>query len=126
MKEIPLTRGKVALVDDCDYEFLMQWKWVFNSKGYAQRHIFSAEACTRQKTCHMHRVIAERIGLEIRGHAIDHRDCDGLNNTRINLRLATRQQNSANRNRLKIIVPDSKASIGIRRSGEQIYVLMVG
>jgi len=27
MERIPLTKGKEALVDDRDYDYLMQWKW---------------------------------------------------------------------------------------------------
>jgi len=36
MKEIQLSQGKVALVDDCDFEWLNQWKWSL-SNGYGQR-----------------------------------------------------------------------------------------
>jgi hypothetical protein len=35
VKEIPLTQGKFALVDDADFRWLSRWKW------YAVRH-FSA------------------------------------------------------------------------------------
>ena len=33
MTEIVLTQGKVAIVDDDDYEFLSQWKWRATKSG---------------------------------------------------------------------------------------------
>jgi hypothetical protein len=36
-KQIPLTKGQFALVDDADYDWLNQWRWRLNSKGYAIR-----------------------------------------------------------------------------------------
>ncbi len=37
-KTIPLTRGYSAIIDDCDYEKLKDYKWIYN-QGYAKRFV---------------------------------------------------------------------------------------
>ncbi len=87
MKRIPLTRGKEALVDDQDYEYLMQWKWHAGKGG---------EYATRDKSIHMHQVLAELMNFPV-GSIADHFNRDGLDNRRKNLRPATNQTNLMNR-----------------------------
>jgi AP2 domain len=92
MKEISLTQGKVALVDDEDYEWLNQWKWCAQRSGrtyYAFRTDCSGD---RPRKVYMHRLI---MG-EPKGIQIDHRNNDGLNNQRGNLRLDPDSQNNRN------------------------------
>lgn len=89
MKEITLTRGKVALVDDEDYEQLSSHKWTahkaFNT-WYAKRHDRSLGHVT------MHREI---LGLKFGDGIIgDHKDFNGLNNQRYNLRACSKLQNN--------------------------------
>lgn len=96
MKKISLTNGKVALVDDCDYEYLMQWRWQANGDKYARRIVWHQRY---GEPIWMHRVIAERMGLDIVGKKIDHFDGNKLNDRRDNLRIATNQQNGSNRGR---------------------------
>jgi hypothetical protein len=88
MKKIKLTRGRCALVDDQDFEYLNQWKWFYGNHGYAQRRLGK-----RGRMLGMHRVI---MG-EPKGFLVDHIDGDGLNNCRSNLRVATHAQNLCNR-----------------------------
>lgn len=92
MKTIPLTRGFVALVDDADFEFLTRQKWHairVKEKWYAQG---SRVVRGRATTILMHRLImGSPLGLEI-----DHRDNDGLNNQRGNLRICTSSDNKKN------------------------------
>jgi hypothetical protein len=102
MKRIPLTKGKEALVDECDYAYLMQWKWFCSSSGRAVRNAkqsdvasFVKRPLSRQRIL-MHRVVAERTGLKIAGKDVDHVDTNPLNNQRNNLRPATDAQNSSN------------------------------
>jgi hypothetical protein len=93
-KEIPLTQGQVAIVDDCDYEYLSQFKWFAHRNKftwYAQRN--SSRANGRQTVIHMHRVILD-APPDLK---VDHKDADGLNNIRTNLRLATYSQNNQNK-----------------------------
>jgi len=41
MAVIALSRGKVAIVDDIDYDWLMAGpKWTCDSKNYAVRHVY--------------------------------------------------------------------------------------
>lgn len=93
--KIKLTQGKFVLVDDIDYRYLSQWKWFAawtNSGYYAKRN--SPRIDGKQKAILMHRVIAERMGIDSK--MIDHKDRNTLNNQRENLRAATRSQNMHN------------------------------
>ena len=95
MKQIPLTQGKFALVDDADFDWLNQWKWTLvrtDCKLYAVRNAY--EDYGRNKIISMHRVI---MGDEVAGCDTDHIDGDGLNNQRSNLRACTRAENMRNR-----------------------------
>jgi hypothetical protein len=85
MKEIPLTQGKVALVDDADYEALAKHKWSF-SHGYAKR------SDANRKTVYMHRQL-----LGVVGGIIDHKNGSGIDNRRSNLRIADKRLNGINR-----------------------------
>jgi hypothetical protein len=97
MKEIPLTRGKIALIDDEDFEVVSQYKWSAMKHGrtfYARTNIpVSGHGKQKQRTLRMHQLLV--------GKGRDHEDGDGLNNQRKNLRIATHRQNGANSRRPK-------------------------
>jgi hypothetical protein len=92
MKQIPLSDGVLALVDDIDYERIAQHKWRLNKKKYPARVAYQGDG-TRQKV-YMHREI---LGLT-KGDPrhVDHRDGNPLNNVRSNLRFASQLQNNRN------------------------------
>lgn len=103
MKKIELTKGKFALVSDEDYEYLTRWRWKATkgtSKWYAVRNVAITKrddkGRRKYKVLYMHKVIAERAGLDV-SEMIDHEDRDSLNNQRYNLRPATVKQNNENR-----------------------------
>lgn len=103
-KLIPLTKGKVAIVDDEDYDALSRYRW-YCLKGknsdtlfYACRSASEAERLAgAQKFIKMHRQILNAPP----GQRIDHENGDGLDNQRHNLRFATPTQNSQNKRRQK-------------------------
>lgn len=96
MREIPLTCGQVALVDDADYERLAKHKWFARKDAdrgwYAERKVWKPGPVRQQRVA-MHR---EVLGVESGLH-VDHRNGNGLDNRRENLRAATHSQNQANR-----------------------------
>ncbi len=90
--KIPLTQGKCAIVDGCDYTYLNQFKWYYDNKGYAIRNC--------DPTIFMHRVILERMGYQDFADS-DHINRNGLDNRRCNLRPATGSQNGWNTGKRK-------------------------
>lgn len=99
MKQIELTQGKFALVDDEDYEELNKYKWYANYSPntktfYAVRNYSVGKK--KQKAVKMHRHIMQLKGYDISGKVIDHINHDTLDNTKGNLRVCTHSQNLMN------------------------------
>jgi hypothetical protein len=82
MKCIELTRGKVAIVDDGDFEYLAQWRWFCSVKGYAVRSTYpdGPRNWKNIKTVWMHReILKPRDEFEtdhINGNKLDNRRCN--------------------------------------------------
>ncbi len=91
MKEIPLTRGLFAMVDDSDFDELSMVLWQA-SPDSSGRFRATRKVARGSAVLHMGRVIlGEPDGV------VDHIDGNALNNQRHNLRVVTRLQNSWNR-----------------------------
>jgi hypothetical protein len=92
-KQIPLTQGKVALVDEADFDLVCQFKWRARfsyGRWYASRTVKHPDG--KRRDVQMHRFIL--------GNATEHTDHinhDGLDNRRVNLRPCSRTQNAHNR-----------------------------
>jgi HNH endonuclease len=88
-KQIALTQGKFAIVDESNFEWLNSFKWsaTFSSNiWYATRRI-------NKITVPMHRFIMEPSSELY----VDHINGNGLHNTIDNLRVCTNSQNGMNR-----------------------------
>lgn len=89
--------GKIAIIDDEDYDYISQYKWTFNPAehlgsggGYAVTRVKSNGTVKRISMQNL--IMSPPDGL-----IVDHINGDALNNCRSNLRLATTAQNLANR-----------------------------
>jgi hypothetical protein len=97
MKEIPLTQGLFALVDDAEFAALNAHKWHAVKMGTASRPLFYAVrnitiAANKGRLELMHR----RIMRATHGLVVDHINSDTLDNRRINLRLCSQGENMKN------------------------------
>lgn len=105
MKEIPLTQGYVALVDDGDYEELSQFNWYANVQSDGRVYARRMNNRTKRQVS-MHRQIAGVPGL-----VIDHINGNGLDNRRDNLRGVSPAENAQN------ITKPTRAKTGERNIG---------
>jgi len=118
-KSIPLSRGKFAIVDDADYEWLSQYKWHFATVGYAASII-------NGKSVYMHRLLLTPPAK----HYVDHIDRNRLNNARSNLRIVTPTQSLMNQSKRKNVTSSfrgvafiqGKWSARIKVNGQEIPI----
>jgi len=87
MKEIKLTQGRVAKIDDEDYPLVSQFKWYYHSTGYA----FTGDG--QGGKLRMHYAIMARLPK----YQVDHINGDRLDNRRQNLRHVKAQYNCWNK-----------------------------
>lgn len=120
MKTVPLhgkhANGRMALVDDADYEMVSRYRWYLHevrregriSGPYARTSFSRRDHGGKAPAIFMHQMIMGLTG-------VDHADHDTLNNQRYNLRPATSAQNGANRRKRS----DARSSIykGVSRRG---------
>jgi AP2 domain len=142
-REIPLTQGKVALVDEADFEWLSQWKWCA-WKNPKNEDFYAVRRGSDGGQVRMHRQIC---GL-VKGDKLqaDHANHSTLDNRRGNLRVCSNAQNSQNRRlqgnntsgfkgvsfhrqsgkwRASVHEKGKKISLGLRATPEEAYALVV-
>lgn len=97
MIEIPLSQGLVAIIDDADLQLVEGRRWCAtvdrkakSPRMYAVTNIVKADG--QRSMLRMHRLITGALS----GQLVDHRNHDGLDNRRGNLRVATLSQNGGN------------------------------
>jgi len=84
-----LAAGRVALVDDADMAMVSQYSWSIHRSKPGREYVRGFVRGSGGQRIYLHQLIA--------GKGADHRNGDGLDNRRGNLRpAATRSQNGAN------------------------------
>lgn len=92
MKQIPLTQGYFALVDNEDYQWLTQYEWRIIIERHRYYYAGRSAKENWRKCILMHRVI-----LNVpKGLQTDHINHNGLDNRKANLRIVTNTQNQYN------------------------------
>lgn len=114
MTIIELSQGKVAVIDDADFPLVSTRKWY--ALEAKKRGIWYA-ASTDVDRVLMHRLLLGVNDTQL----VDHRDHDGLNNRRSNLRPCSVRQNAMNsrpRGRFKGVV---RLPYGNRFAGKIVH-----
>ncbi len=94
--EVPLFGGHVAIVDEHDWPLIAEYHWCARKHRHTFYCVTKRQVGGRNIFLRMHRLILNAPA----GVPVDHRDHNGLNNLRANLRLCTNSQNAANRRNL--------------------------
>ena len=90
-RELRITGGKIAIVDDDLYDFLSQFSWHWDGK-YCRAYIKGSNAKGKSKQIRLHQIVCPAE----KGYLVDHIDGNRLNNTRNNLRVVSVYESSWN------------------------------
>jgi hypothetical protein len=85
MKQIPLTNGECAIVDDDDFDTVNQHRWMRTLAGYAV-------TTNSRRRIRMHRLVMDAPA----NTDIDHINRNKLDNRKENLRFCTQAENARN------------------------------
>jgi hypothetical protein len=116
-RKIKLTQNQYAIVDQEDYEKLNKYKW------YAKRCINRFYAHKRNEAgvnVSMHREIMKPI----KGYCVDHKDGDGLNNKRDNLRIVTIAENNYNKSKSRRTLSSQYKGVSIDKRTNKWRVII--
>lgn len=137
-REVQLTRGHVALVDDEDFGGVSQSRWHAqiqrrasgSARVYAYKSVRTPDG--KWKTVALHRMLLNAP----EGFDVDHIDGNGLNNRKSNLRLCSKAENQHNAqprtggaSAFKGVTfhgPRKKWAARIRVSGNRIHLGLFG
>jgi hypothetical protein len=111
---IGLQNGMVAHVDLADFERVNVHRW----RAYKSRNVWYADTSIAGRSVTMHRfILSPPDGMDV-----DHKDRDGLNNRRGNLRIATTAQNVANQ---RLSPNNTSGYRGVHRHKSQRWVAAI-
>lgn len=129
MKQIPLTKGQYAVVDDEDYAWLSAFNWHTLPTGAGSNRPVAATGYIKDGTNTrrlMHRMILEHRGTQLEGLDVDHINGNTLDNRRHNLRACTHTQNMQNKRKMKATSSRYKG-VSRRKSGRwRAYIRIDG
>jgi len=123
---IPLTQNRNAIVDVEDFERLNKWNWQAKWSP-ASKTFYAKRGLTGGASTWMHNEIIKTLP----GQQPDHKNRNGLDNRKENLRVGTRSENMANRTNpnntsgyrgVVWVKRDSKWQAQIKVHGNTIYL----
>lgn len=97
MKEIPLTQGKFAKIDDEDYERTSIYNWsILKSVHKSGTNYYAVRGIKVNGKNYLVKLHNFIIGIIPENMEVDHKNRDSLDNQKNNLRICTRTQNVIN------------------------------
>lgn len=119
VRHIYLGHGEVAIVDATDYPYLIQFHWRFQ-KSVRSRSPYAKRYVGVDCDVAMHNTIMNPPD----GYVVDHKNGNGLDNRRSNLRICTHKENS--RNRRVILSASGFKGVTAREGAKRSYSAQIG